>query len=295
MQSPGQRKLPPTPNRNSPYGVMNYDRRLSNSPIAARMSEMTIDEQKETTIDSDRYTQQISQQINDYVYSQVQLSRTPVSHKSPNLHRTPENSRAPMTYVSENSRTPTSHMHDPLRTPVKQMIPENSRTPVSNNLDNSRIPLLQGDNSRTPVSHAYDNSQMHNMSPYSDYSRTQLSHMTPDRSRTPASINGGDDRRDSPRESGYSSREHSSNSNRNSPFDGPPRHFNDQGSHGSGSFEPEDVQNPTMSTYEDIAMFKNNSDPLSQVSSSTDSGYGHGHNPYDRGDLSKYSGITYNK
>ncbi|XP_050403943.2 erbin isoform X1 [Patella vulgata] len=47
-----------------------------------------------------------------------------------------------------------------------------------------------------------------------------------------------------------------------------------------------------MSRYDDIAMFK--SDPSSQVSSSTDSGYGHGHHTYERvGEFSnKYSGLN---
>ncbi|KAL8581407.1 hypothetical protein ACOMHN_004292 [Nucella lapillus] len=44
---------------------------------------------------------------------------------------------------------------------------------------------------------------------------------------------------------------------------------------------------PLMSSYEDVAMFKGAQDPSSHVSSSTDSGYGHGHHVYERiGDLS---------
>ncbi|XP_076440955.1 uncharacterized protein LOC143280209 isoform X2 [Babylonia areolata] len=51
--------------------------------------------------------------------------------------------------------------------------------------------------------------------------------------------------------------------------------------------EPLEAGKPLMSSYEDVAMFKSVQDPSSQVSSSTDSGYGHGHHVYERiGDFS---------
>ncbi|XP_070194314.1 leucine-rich repeat-containing protein 7-like isoform X2 [Littorina saxatilis] len=46
--------------------------------------------------------------------------------------------------------------------------------------------------------------------------------------------------------------------------------------------EPLEVGDPLMSRYEDVAMFKSMQEPSSQVSSSTDSGYGHGHHIYER-------------
>lgn len=51
--------------------------------------------------------------------------------------------------------------------------------------------------------------------------------------------------------------------------------------------EPLEVGAPLMSRYEDVALFKSGAqivdrDPSSQVSSSTDSGYGHGHHIYER-------------
>ena len=46
--------------------------------------------------------------------------------------------------------------------------------------------------------------------------------------------------------------------------------------------EPLETGDPLMSRYEDVAMFKSTQDPSSQVSSSTDSGYGHGHHIYER-------------
>nr|KAG5714135.1 hypothetical protein BaRGS_020463 [Batillaria attramentaria] len=50
--------------------------------------------------------------------------------------------------------------------------------------------------------------------------------------------------------------------------------------------EPLEAGDPLMMRYEDVAMFKSAQDPSSQVSSSTDSGYGHGHHIYERiGDL----------
>lgn len=50
--------------------------------------------------------------------------------------------------------------------------------------------------------------------------------------------------------------------------------------------EPLEAGDPLMMRYEDVAIFKVPQDPSSQVSSSTDSGYGHGHHIYERiGDL----------
>lgn len=46
--------------------------------------------------------------------------------------------------------------------------------------------------------------------------------------------------------------------------------------------EPLEAGDPLMSRYEDVALFKSMQDPSSQVSSSTDSGYGHGHHIYER-------------
>ncbi|XP_071117140.1 leucine-rich repeat-containing protein 7-like isoform X2 [Haliotis cracherodii] len=54
--------------------------------------------------------------------------------------------------------------------------------------------------------------------------------------------------------------------------------------------EPDESLVPMMTKYEDVEKFKT-SDPSSQVSSSTDSGYGHSHPIYDRvGDFSRHSG-----
>ena len=56
--------------------------------------------------------------------------------------------------------------------------------------------------------------------------------------------------------------------------------------------EPTTVDIPTK--YDDIAMFKN-SEPADQVSSSTDSGYEHGHNFFDRlTDAQRLSGMRFN-
>ena len=46
--------------------------------------------------------------------------------------------------------------------------------------------------------------------------------------------------------------------------------------------EPMEAGNPLMSSYEDVAKFKVVQEPSSQVSSSTDSGYGHGQHIYER-------------
>ncbi|CAG2208859.1 Erbin,Leucine-rich repeat-containing protein 7,Protein lap4,Protein scribble homolog,Protein lap1 [Mytilus edulis] len=123
-------------------------------------------------------------------------------------------------------------------------------------------------------------------------SMTPLSQTNPERSRTPGSVAGDERRnsRDSPRESGYGSREQSSH--RNSPNDSNHSHKHYYDPYNSGSsFEPGDSRNPVMSTYDDVEMYKSD-DPLSQVSqvsSSTDSGYHQLH--LDQTDSpSKYSG-----
>lgn len=56
--------------------------------------------------------------------------------------------------------------------------------------------------------------------------------------------------------------------------------------------EPLEVGDPlVMMRYEDVAMFKSIQEPSSQVSSSTDSGYGHSHHIYERvGDFNRQSG-----
>lgn len=123
-------------------------------------------------------------------------------------------------------------------------------------------------------------------------SMTPLSQTNPERSRTPGSVTGDErqNSRDSPRESGYGSREQSSH--RNSPNDSNHSHKQFYDSYSSGkSYEPGDVQNPTMSTYEDVEMYKDDPSQVSQVSSSTDSGYHQLHTAFDQTDSpSKYSG-----
>lgn len=95
--SVAHRKLPPTPNRGSPYGVMNYDRRSMNSPsMNQRLSELAISEQS----------------ARDY-RSESPYQRLPLSRQSPSqqLYRqsevmfTQEVTRVPNTSVYKHSAT----------------------------------------------------------------------------------------------------------------------------------------------------------------------------------------------
>ncbi|XP_021372189.1 erbin-like isoform X3 [Mizuhopecten yessoensis] len=240
VSSPGQKKLPPTPNRNSPYGVLNYDRRGNNSPtMHQKLSGMTIQEQMESKTESDKYADK---------------------------NRMPGN-------VDYGRRNATRQLEKDFN--------YNDRN-CSDGLSDSH------NDSRT----SHDDYKFNYNSDPSTMSAS------PDRSRTPVS-SSFDEHRDSPRESGYSSREHSSH--RNSPFDTPQKYDQPppsgsyihvpQGSYGDGS----EGRVANMSNYEDVNAFENsNSEPTSQVSSSSDSGYYHGQQ-FDKPaeTPSKYSDYSY--
>ncbi|KAK3089436.1 hypothetical protein FSP39_003580 [Pinctada imbricata] len=245
--SPAQRRLPPTPNRGSPYGVHNYDRRSnSGSPsMYQRISDLTISEQNES--DQSKFNTNYTNNSRGPAPQRELFRQSPYQHRNYN-------------------------QNDPYRRH------DYSRTPVSNsdmyNYDSSRVPVSNSASNPSGSDNAHDSSRSSGFSfenscrPYnpSDPLQTPVNQTTPDRSRTPASVNGGeDDHRDSPRESGYSSREHSSH--RNSPCDATQSHFYHH--------DHSDIQHHSMRNYEDMSMFETHSDPLSQVSSSTDSGYGH--------------------
>lgn len=105
-----------------------------------------------------------------------------------------------------------------------------------------------------------------------------------DRSRTPISNNSlGEEQMDSSRHSEMYFAERNQ-----SPYD------SGQGSSRTNDGYSEFVDRFSMMTkYEDVEVFKS-SDPTSQVSSSTDSGYEHGHHMYERlGDNSRYTGMHY--
>ncbi|XP_033738235.1 uncharacterized protein LOC117325849 isoform X2 [Pecten maximus] len=236
VSSPGQKKLPPTPNRNSPYGVLNYDRRGNNSPtMHQRLSGMTIQEQMENKPESDKYAD-VNRISGDYGRANTSRQLEKEFH-----------------YPDRNGSDGLSDSHNDSRT------------------------------SQDEYKFNYN----------SDPSTMSVS---PDRSRTPVS-GSFDEHRDSPRESGYSSREHSSH--RNSPFDTPQKydqhphaglyHHMHQGSFGDSS------DGRVMSNCEDGNAFENsNSEPTSQVSSSSDSGYYHGQHFEKTADTpSKYSDYSY--
>ncbi|XP_069126655.1 erbin-like isoform X4 [Argopecten irradians] len=234
VSSPGQKKLPPTPNRNSPYGVLNYDRRGNNSPtMHQKLSGMTIQEQMENKPD-DKYAD---------VNRNMDYSRgNPSRQLEKEFH-----------YADRNGSDGLSDSHNDSRT-------SHDEYKFNYNSDPSTMSV------------------------------------SPDRSRTPVS-GSFDEHRDSPRESGYSSREHSSH--RNSPYDTPQKydqhphqglyHHMHQGSFGDSN------DGRMVSNCDDGNAFENsNSEPTSQVSSSSDSGYYHGQHFEKTTDTpTKYSDYSY--
>ncbi|XP_061166210.1 uncharacterized protein LOC133175097 isoform X3 [Saccostrea echinata] len=259
--SVSHRKLPPTPNRNSPYGVMNYDRRNANSPsMYQRISELAI---TENVVQNHR--------------SESPYQRLPLSRQSPNqqLYRQSETLYRQEVSSSPHQKTyrqsDTLYTQEMTRQSPSQKIYQKSETLYTQEV--TQIPNSSGEGSMSvPPSHPlvpssansvyphdHDSSQSSGFSSDTSKSRPynplppklpQVSSDRPqgERSRTPVFVNCEEERGDSPRESGYSSREHSSH--RNSPCDTifPQGQYTEQG---------EDYKNPGSSC-EDIASYKHN-------------------------------------
>lgn len=219
--SVAHRKLPPTPNRNSPYGVINSDRRNMNSPsMYQRISDLAISEQS----------------ARDH-RSESPYQRLPLSRQSPSQQ---DYRQSEMLYTQDVTRIPNLSENTSCATPSSQILVPSSA--------NSKYPQ-----------HDHDSSQSSGFSSDTSKSRPynplplKLNHMSGDRppgerSGTPVFVNCEEERGDSPRESGYSSREHSSH--RNSPCDTllPQGQYTDQA---------EDFKN-SGSSCEDIATYKHN-------------------------------------
>ncbi|XP_062567169.1 uncharacterized protein LOC134229396 isoform X5 [Saccostrea cucullata] len=259
--SVSHRKLPPTPNRNSPYGVVNYDRRNANSPsMYQRISELAI---TENVVQNHR--------------SESPYQRLPLSRQSPNqqMYRQSETLYRQEVSSSPNQKTyrqsDTLYTQEMIRQSPSQKVYQKSETVYTQEV--TQIPTPGGDGSMSVPSphplvpssanpvypHDHDSSQSSGFSSDTSKSRPynplppklpQVSSDRPqgERSRTPVFVNCEEERGDSPRESGYSSREHSSH--RNSPCDTifPPGQYSEQG---------EDYKNPGSSC-EDIASYKHN-------------------------------------
>ncbi|XP_048764128.2 uncharacterized protein LOC125672077 isoform X4 [Ostrea edulis] len=219
--SVAHRKLPPTPNRNSPYGVINSDRRNMNSPsMYQRISDLAISEQS----------------ARDH-RSESPYQRLPLSRQSPSQQ---DYRQSEMLYTQDVTRIPNLSENTSCATPSSQILVPSSA--------NSKYPQ-----------HDHDSSQSSGFSSDTSKSRPynplppKLNHVSGDRppaerSGTPVFVNCEEERGDSPRESGYSSREHSSH--RNSPCDTllPQGQYTDQA---------EDFKN-SGSSCEDIATYKHN-------------------------------------
>ena len=214
----GQRKLPPTPNRTSPFRGQNYDR---SSPLKEFQRMPYIQECRDSKTD---LTQPRSRPQVEYSGGFDPSN----SKESDNINRS--------NYVDVNS------FHS-----------ESPRTSRYNTGLERRSSIGQG---QADVTSASSN----------DSGNYSYQHRI---GESPVNL------RISPLNS---SQERCPNS-RNSPFDysqDPHRHAEH---YGTVYREPPTVDIPTR--FDDIAMFKN-SEPASQVSSSTDSGYVYGHNPSDK-------------
>lgn len=238
--SVAHRKLPPTPNRGSPYGVMNYDRRSMNSPsMNQRLSELAISEQS----------------ARDY-RSESPYQRLPLSRQSPSqqLYKQSE-----VMYTQEVTRVPNTSVYKHSATSYTQEVTR-LPTPSGDGPGGTHAPHpLVSSSANTVYPQDHDSSQSSGFSSDTSKSRpynplppklAQLSGEQPqgERSRTPVLVNCEEERGDSPRESGYSSREHSSH--RNSPCD--PISHQEQ-----FPGQAEEFKNPGSSC-EDIAVYKHN-------------------------------------
>ena len=266
-----QRCLPPTPNRNSPYGVYNYDRWNNGSPVVyQRISELSINEQSEN--DQSKWSVPHGR---ERVLPNEHIGQSPYQQRRYNQDGD---------YSRMGPRPPVSGSE------VCNYSDNSPRTKIQNSAANVLNSSVH-DSSRSSGS-SFDNGRVYN-------SRDQM--------RTPTNqMNQSHGKRDSPRESGYSSREHSIHRNspcdttqpnsvyssqyRNSPSELGRHHNSTQPHSGYGSHDhsirsspcntshsysyPHDPGNSSVRIYEDISSFETHSDPLSQVSSSTDSGYG---------------------
>ncbi|XP_053395537.1 leucine-rich repeat-containing protein 7-like isoform X4 [Mercenaria mercenaria] len=212
--SPGQRQLPQTPNRTSPYGVSLYDKQIRNSPMKDFHQRMPdIQESRDSNTSLNRSRSQLNNGNSDL---------------DPQDYRTSES-------YSRNNYMDMQNVHS-----------DSPRTSTSDSANVSRtfIGAHQGD---------VTSASSKDSGNYSYHDRTL--------GESPVNL------RNSPL-SGLQERRGS----RNSPLDyvyDPRRNFDRY----DNSFrEPATVHIPTR--YDDIAMYKSD-EPPSQVSSSTDSGYGH--------------------
>ncbi|KAL4237050.1 Leucine-rich repeat-containing protein [Mactra antiquata] len=212
--SPAQRKLPPTPNRTSPYGVSMYDRQARSSPMKEYQQQRMPDikESRDSNLDLSRSRSMLNRNSDLDLHS-YRPSDTSNNGNYLDLHNG----------QSESPRTSTSD---------------------SANVSRSFIGHHQGD---------VTSASSKDSGNYSYHDRTV--------GESPVNF------RNSP-----SSVLQERQGSRNSPSDymhDPRRNFDRY----DNSFrEPTTVHIPTR--YDDIAMFKS-AEPPSQVSSSTDSGYGH--------------------
>ncbi|XP_022315458.2 uncharacterized protein LOC111119530 isoform X3 [Crassostrea virginica] len=237
--SVANRKLPPTPHRSSPYGVINYDRRNANSPsLNQRVSELAVSEQGARDFRSESPYQRLpgsrqspSQQVyrqSETVYTQ-EVMRVP-NHSGPPLYRNSETLYTQIVTAVPNSSGEVTTPHT--------LVPNSANAMYQQDHDSSQSSGFSSETSR---------SRPYNPLPPK---LAQMSSEQPsgERSRTPVFVGCEEERGDSPRESGYSSREHSSH--RNSPCDPviPQGQFQDP---------LEDYRNPGSSC-EDIAVYKHN-------------------------------------
>ena len=263
--SPGQRKLPPTPHRTSPYGVSNNNRQDRSSPLKEYQNRNMPDIQEAAGSHSDpsrsrsrsevgsacvlksrdvrRYDRRYSADVSCGNYSEIHDGNMSGGDygKGNYLEIAPESPRTPTSQSANNSKLSSAGPAD--------ITPTSSKD--SGNYSYREHPSIM----ESPGSNLnYEHNQEYRKSPSMTVQHMQEEH-----------------------NSHNSSFEYSNQIRNLNRFDGNFR-------------EPPTVDIPTK--YDDIAIFKS-AEALDQVSSSTDSGYGQGHiNHFDRvSEVQRFSGI----
>ena len=262
ISSPGQRKLPTTPHRTSPYSASNYDRQARTSPLK-EYHQRTMPDIKENSGSNTDLAKSRSKSLVGSSCSLVNRERSLMDSERPGYNRrfSTENWRGNYSEIGNRNNSESARGN-------YSEITESPRTPSSHSANTSKLSSAPGDitsaSSKDSGNYSY---------------REQLSMMESPGSN---SEHNSDFRR-SPLVTVQQVQE-SRNSHNYS--DDQIRNFN---GYDNTFREPATVDIPTK--YDDIAIFKS-SDLPDQVSSSTDSGYGHGHNLFDRlNDAQRFSGM----
>ena len=258
---PGQRKLPTNPHRTSPYNsASNYDRQSRASPVK-EFHQRTMPDIKEISGSNSELARSRSKSL-------AGNSNSLMDREKPGYNRR---------YSTENWRGKFSEINnkginvDSSRGNYMEIAPESPRTPTSHSANVSNLSAAPGD--ITSASSKDSGNYSYREHPSMMESPSSKSGHNSDFQRSPVlSLHRVQECQNSPQD-------YSSEQMRN--FNGYDNTFR----------EPPTVDMPIK--YDDIAIFKSSELP-DQISSSTDSGYGHGHNLFDRfNEAQRFSGLFF--